>query len=194
MKIDFRNWMEQTTFVSYTGIVLHSADQQKLIKHVETVIPPGWDVRAHHMTINMKGAEEGPALDWVDKEVELTVKAIARSDKVVAVAVDTEVPSTNQIKHITVAISPEARPVDSNELSNWEPLSPIKLRGIVKEVEQVGEEKQPPKRPPAQPAPNDPKEFMKMMVGKPPHAIQAALKGKFPHLDNEEISALMNGN
>jgi hypothetical protein len=192
MDFNFRKWVEQkNTFVSYTGIVLHSADQQRLIKHVETMIPQGWDIRAHHMTCNMKGAEEGPALDWVDKEVELRVKAIARSNKVVAVAVDTEAPSVNRVKHITVAVGPGARPIDSNELSDWEPITPITLKGIVKEVEQVGEERQPPKRPPAAPAPNDPQEFMKLMADKSPRVVRGALKGKFPHLDDREIDALM---
>jgi hypothetical protein len=190
MNLNFRNFLEQQTFVSYTGIVLHSADQQRLISHVETMIPENWKIEAHHMTCNMRGAEEGPATDWLGKEVELIAKTISKDNKVVAVGVDTEVPSVNRIKHITIAISPEGRPADSRDLTNWEPITTLKIRGVVKEVRMIGQERQPPKRPPSQPAPDNPEDFVKLMVGKAPKVIRRALKGKFPLIPDEQIDAL----
>lgn len=56
------------------------------------------------------------------------------STKAVAVRVETEVPSANAIKHITLATSKNTngKPVDSNYITNWTPFEGLALYGVVK--------------------------------------------------------------
>ena len=55
-----------------------------------------------------------------------------------AVGVTCAVKSTNEKKHVTVAVNRPAggKPFDSNKLENWKPLVPaLDLRGTVRECE-----------------------------------------------------------
>jgi hypothetical protein len=86
------------------------------------------------MTINM-GESQYPEL--IGREFELTVTDIARSDKVIAVGVETELPSRNKKKHITIAINSSngGKAKLSNELTDWKTITPFKVSGTVQEVE-----------------------------------------------------------
>lgn len=189
--LNFTRWIESTTYVAYTGIVLNPEDRQRLIELTSHLIPEGWDVKADHMTINLKEADKGPALDYLNKEVRLTANAFAHNDKVMAVAVNTEIPIVNEIKHITIAVSPTGKSSDSNNLTEWKPIPAIHLTGVVKEVQGMSEKKIKPPIKPNPPAPNDPTEFVKALSGKPPGVIKLALKGKFPHLQDGEIDLII---
>ena len=62
---------------------------------------------------------------------------LAEDDKVKAVGVESDIPSKNAQKHITVAVNfgNGGKPFLSNKLTNWVPLeNPIKLQGIIEEV------------------------------------------------------------
>lgn len=119
---------------SYTAVVLDGFSHNLLLK---TFPPPlGWEPIAHHMTINMGPAEKGPAAEWLGQMVDLTVKTLAQDNLVMAVGVDCIVPSSNQIKHITVAVNRKdgGKPFFSNKLNNWKPVKTLDLRGTVQEV------------------------------------------------------------
>lgn len=120
----------------YTALVLHPAETQKLLATFGVYIPPGWSVKAHHMTINLGRAADGPAATLVGQPGEAVVRTVAVSDQVVAVGVESDVPSNNAIKHITLAVNElnGGKAKHSNGLTNWQPVPELKVAGIVDEV------------------------------------------------------------
>jgi|TARA_Y100000034_G_C6680499_1_gene299117 hypothetical protein len=125
---------------SYTAIVLDEKSRAKLLSMIP--IPAGWEEFAHHMTINMGAADKGPASSLLGNEVQLVANTFAQDETigVMAVGVETDIPSSNQIKHITLAVNRAvgAKPFFSNKLQNWVSMTPIPLTGVVAEVAQGG--------------------------------------------------------
>ena len=119
----------------YTGIVLDENSRSQLIN--EFPLPPDWELICHHMTINIGTADKGPAQEYLGQEVDLCVKSVAVDDKVLAVGVETEVPSVNSKKHITIAVNRKegGKPFMANKLVVWKPVpKEIHLSGVVEEV------------------------------------------------------------
>lgn len=122
--------------VSYTGIILSNQSKNLLLSTLP--IPEGWERVAHHMTINM-GPFKGPR-ELLGQTVKLEAVTFAMDDKVLAVGVKSDIPSTNSVSHITVAINRTkgAKPVMSNALVDWMPLPhTLTLEGTIQEVEQM---------------------------------------------------------
>ena len=123
----------------YTAVVLTPISQQTLINAFRSIIPAEWSVICHHMTVNMGSLNDGPAAGnfQTGQTFKLNVKSIAQDDKVMAVGVDCDVPSSNKIKHITLAVNRTGggKPFHSNNLFTWQPTSPIQLDGILEEVQ-----------------------------------------------------------
>lgn len=125
--------------VSYTCVLLNPESRRNLLEKLNIgngLEMAGWEIIAHHMTINMGGAENGPAEDWLGNEVVLTATTFAENDKVMAVGVKSIVPSNNEIPHITIAVNRAngGKPFLSNKLTKWKPITPITLNGIVSEI------------------------------------------------------------
>ena len=122
--------------VSYSAIVLDDSSRQRLIDKFNNIIPEGWDVIAHHMTINL--GEIDPEYEkYLGLPIRLTVNDIAMDDKVIAVGVS-GFNTRNPKAHITLAVNRAngGKPVMSNNLTNWERLRrPLSLRGKVTQVE-----------------------------------------------------------
>lgn len=124
----------------YTALVLDQQSHNKLVQSFKDLIPSNYKIYAHHMTINMDSAACGPlkknGFTVGDKE-ELTVVSYAQDDKVIAVQVKSNVPSTNATKHVTVAVNVEngGKPFMSNKLTNWQETSPLTLSGVIQEVQ-----------------------------------------------------------
>ena len=121
--------------ISYSAVVLEDADQKKLISQLKDLIPSGWRMIAHHMTVKMGELPPDKKQD-VGTKVPLQATAIGKSDKAVAVKVDGYW-SQNKIPHITLAVNTAAggKPVDSNKIIHWKQLEQnITLRGTVMEV------------------------------------------------------------
>lgn len=122
----------------YTALVLTDESQNELRNHFRDNIPNGWDVKCHHMTVNMGLAAHGPAAELLGKEFDLEVVAFAKDQNCAAVSVETVVPSNNAVKHITVAVNVKGggKPKHSNDLKEWINLpTSLKLRGVVQEVQ-----------------------------------------------------------
>jgi hypothetical protein len=122
--------------VSYSAVVLDEQSKAKLIKVFKPMIPEGWEIIAHHMTINMCELDPEYKQD-LDKEVELTTLDYAKDDKVMAVGVSGYA-CKNPKAHITLAVNRKegGKPFMSNKLTNWKPLGfPLQLTGKVTEVE-----------------------------------------------------------
>ncbi len=125
--------------MGYTSIMLDKESKRRLFKRFIHLIPKDWEiVDAPHMTINMGPIAKGPAdPKLLGTDAELTVISIAANDLVMAVGITSPVPSKNEKKHITLAVNRNAggKPVMSNQLADWEPLSdPFDLYGTVTEV------------------------------------------------------------
>lgn len=119
----------------YTALVLTPESRALLLEKFQAELPAGWEVVAHHMTINLGSPATGPANDLVGTEGEAVVVMLGKSDKVIAVEVTSKIPSKNAIKHVTLAVNKAGggKAKDSNNITNWEPASPISLRGRVQE-------------------------------------------------------------
>lgn len=127
--------------ISYSGVVLDEKSRTLLLQKVGKLIPSGWKIIAHHMTINL--GELKP--EWkreLDSTVYLRVSTFAIDDKVAAVGVS-GFHSINSNPHITIGVnrSGGGKPFQSNNLKDWKPISqitgdiPFMLTGVVKEIE-----------------------------------------------------------
>lgn len=117
--------------VSYSAVVLDNKSHSDLLTEFGDLIPSGWNMYAHHMTITM-----GELSDKTDvgKEVELTVTELGMSEMAMAVRV-TGYPSKNAIPHVTIAVNPDGgKPRMSNDITDWKPVKNFKIKGIVTEL------------------------------------------------------------
>lgn len=110
---------------SYWAAVLNP-DSHKLLKNaLENEIPKEWVKKIHHMTVALgkpKSDEVKEYMKNVGSQVTLTATEIGKSPDAIAVKVETDVPSDNSIKHITLAVPPGGSPKNSNYITDWEPL------------------------------------------------------------------------
>lgn len=118
--------------VLYSAVVIDDISRNMLLREFRNIIPEDWKLFAHHMTITFgKGVEDESELG---KEVGLVVTEIGKSDMAIAVKVE-GYPSANKIPHITLAVNPDGgKPVMSNQITNWEKSSRLKIRGTVTNI------------------------------------------------------------
>jgi len=129
---------ESKRSVSYSAIVLTEESRSRLLEYVKT---PGndlfatWETLAHHMTINM-----GPLKDeyrpLLGQSFDLLITHIGRTDKVLAVKVDTEFRTKNLNPHITVAVNKGegGKPAMANQIDQWTPVYPFEVEGKLEEI------------------------------------------------------------
>jgi len=115
---------------------LYPESHGRLVQAFGDKIPSDWKIYAHHMTIAFGRPKNDNTKEYVQnnlgKEVELTAVKLGISDTAMAIEVQSEAPSDNKIKHVTLAVSPTGKPVQSNQITNWEVLSePIKLKAKI---------------------------------------------------------------
>lgn len=126
---------ESENNVVYYGVFIDDESKGKL----SSFIPDdAYKVFCDHMTIAFKTQFTEEIVSYCEEmlgeEVELTATHIGMTEDVIAVAVETECESLNNTKHITLCtLSPKGRPVQSNNITDWQPLpTPITLHGTVK--------------------------------------------------------------
>ena len=126
---------ESENNVVYYGVFIDDESKGKL----SSFIPDdAYKVFCDHMTIAFKTQFTEEIVSYCEEmlgeEVELTATHIGMTEDVIAVAVETECESLNNTKHITLCtLSPKGRPVQSNNITEWQPLpTPITLHGTVK--------------------------------------------------------------
>lgn len=119
----------------YTCVLLTMPSQAKLLGAFEKDFPEGWEVFAHHMTTNMGPAHES-VKPFLGQMVDVIVKSLAINDLVLAAGVECVVPSTNERKHVTLAVNrmKGGKPFMSNQLQEWVPVEELVLQGEVIEV------------------------------------------------------------
>lgn len=133
--------------IRYSAVVLEPESRVLLIEKLQEKLQPlleqGWQMKnrppapeeklPHHMTMTM-GSLPIAMKDLVGSSQQLIAVKWGQSDKAAAVQVETSVPSNNDVKHITVAISPTGKPFHSNEITEWVDIDPIPLIGKIEEV------------------------------------------------------------
>lgn len=117
--------------MSYTALVLDQESRTTLLQ--KFLIPEKWETIAHHMTINMGEPNNGPAKEMVGETFKLKVVAKSMNSLVMAVKVETLCPSTNETKHITIAVNRKngGKPFHSNELKFWNETDIFELSGKI---------------------------------------------------------------
>lgn len=122
--------------VSYSAVVLDDKSRTRLIERFGSNIPEGWEIVAHHMTINL-GEIDPEYQKYIGMPVRLSVDDIAIDDKVIAVGVS-GFNSRNNKAHITLAVNRKegGKPMMSNNLTNWQKIKrPLLITGKVTEVQ-----------------------------------------------------------
>ena len=89
-------------------------------------IPENWKIYCDHMTLvfNNGTSEVQEDADFYEnwclgQTEDLMITDIGISNKAIAFKVKYRGRITNKIPHITVAVAPDAKPVDSNDIENW---------------------------------------------------------------------------
>ena len=121
--------------IRYTGVVLNEESRTKLLKRFEGFIPEGFEIIAHHMTINLGGIRDKEK-EFLGKEVDLEVISMAKDGLVAAVGVR-GFSTANEIPHVTLAVNRKdgGKPFLSNKLKTWTALpTPFTITGRVEEV------------------------------------------------------------
>jgi predicted kinase len=128
--------MYTSSDVLYSCVLLDKASHNALVAYPYPFdYPNGWNLFAHHMTINL-----GPLKDKSDlgKEVSLRVTKVGLSDMAMAVQVE-GYPSKNEIPHVTLAVNPQGgKPVMSNDITKWQDIKPFNITGVVTEIKKDG--------------------------------------------------------
>ena len=124
----------------YTAIMLDDDSMSKL-QHLidelklEGAIGEDWKISADHVTMNLGAVKDKQLLG---QQIMVDVTAIGKNDMVVAlkVSVDKNLDFGGRTPHITLAFNKNAgaKPVMSNELKEWKPITSIKLKGNIEEV------------------------------------------------------------
>lgn len=123
----------------YVGVFLDSASKYILKEHYS--IPEGWKEYCTHMTVVFNdGSEFAEAVRSanirnMDKQFSLEVVAVGISEKAMAIKVNLPkgIVCANKIPHITLGVSLEGKPVDSNAITIWNTIiEPFRLRGEMK--------------------------------------------------------------
>ena len=120
----------------YYAIVLSKDSREKILRAFAKHIPIGWSVYADHITLmhHSKHCEEfKQSLEELLKHTIFThIINIGKSDK--AIALQVGIPSTNEITHITLAVAPGAKPVESNNITNWKPVTGLEIEGDLEKI------------------------------------------------------------
>lgn len=114
----------------YYGIFFDDDNKQKILKHAKNLcykhgikFPEDWTVYCDHMTLvfNNGHLEEQVFAEQFEnmlgQEQKLRCIGIGKSDKVIAMMIDFK--TNNEHSHVTVAVGPTGKPVDSNYIENW---------------------------------------------------------------------------
>lgn len=122
----------------YYSVVLDEKSHNLLLEKTAHLLPEGWKIFAHHMTITHRNDRDSDMQEWAENHLgargPLQVVRVGLSNKALAVEVHTDVPSTKRIKHVTVATSPIGKPVDSNFIEDWHDLDPFELTGVITRI------------------------------------------------------------
>ena len=120
----------------YYGVFLDDRSQSVIEREFRDLIPSGWKKHADHITVqyndySQDAITKGRALSSkLGYDYSARIVAVGKSDTAIALKVE-GVETANKIAHITLAVSPEGKPVDSNKITEWTPVNPIEISGVL---------------------------------------------------------------
>ena len=122
--------------MAYTALVLEEESRKILVKWLDSNHgkPEDWMLKVHHCTIDLKPINKSMAADLDGQRHEMRVVRFGRLDGIMAVEVETIVPSKNKRKHITLCHAKDVKPMMSNSIEEWHTIEPFVVFGVVKEV------------------------------------------------------------
>lgn len=123
----------------YYAAVVEENDKKRLLDIAKKnigEIPNDWKIYCHHMTFvyNDQSPERQKFAEEIDKMLGtkclLYIDSIGVSDRAIAFGVG-NVKTQNEHSHITVAVAPGAKPVESNNIINWKEIGGFFVRATV---------------------------------------------------------------
>ena len=127
--------------MAYTAVVLTEESRAQVLGMFGvSEIPAGWEIKAHHMTCDLKPAAKSIAADMIGQTVDIEIVSLglmlgADSAGIMALGVECAAPSKNAVKHITVAHHATVKPKMSNDIVSWTPVANrFTVQGVVQEV------------------------------------------------------------
>ena len=122
--------------ILYTAVVLDKHSHDLLLTKFKEKIPFDHPkIFAHHMTIVFGDGLPDHVSANVGDTVTLTVTHLGLSKKAMAVKVK-GFWSKNEHPHVTIAVNEKegGKPVDSNHIQNWKPITKFTISGVVTEL------------------------------------------------------------
>ena len=116
----------------YYGIFFSDKTKRAILEHAKqwiyekfnNEIPDDWKIYCDHVTLvfndrSPKAQEDADFYEnyMLNQYVSMNITHIGISNKSIAFQVDYEI--ENRPSHITVAVAPDAKPVNSNDIKNW---------------------------------------------------------------------------
>ena len=134
---------------NYYGVFFDDSAKRFLLNEAKKyiTIPEDWTNYCHHMTIVYNnGTEEAQAVaekyePIVFNTAKLKVEKIGVSDRAVAFGVSTDLDIVNKLPHVTIAVAPGAKPVESNYITNWKDITPFYVEGTIQRTKKLREKK-----------------------------------------------------
>lgn len=124
--------------IEYYALVLKPEQSTQLLQKFEHLIPEGWKTFAHHMTILHMSRPNTEIEQWAQDHLGdvFSVEAIevGISADAIALKVSGDVPSANSLKHITLAVPPKGKAVNSNQIKDWSTIKPITIVGNIEAI------------------------------------------------------------
>ena len=104
----------------YYGVFLDDDDKDLLLYGAN--VPKDWRIYCDHCTLIHHSCENQTIVPFLDAflgtRVRFFIVAIGKSEN--AIAYKVSLPSMNETAHITVAVAPGHKPVESNDIKNWD--------------------------------------------------------------------------
>lgn len=124
---------------TYTACVLEENSRTTLVEwmHSTQQPPEQFEIVCEHVTIDLKPIAKSMGKDFAGQRHELRVVRFGKLDGIMAVEVETEVPSKNTRKHITLCYDKQGgwKPMRSNDIVDWIDVEPFTLYGVVQQVD-----------------------------------------------------------
>ena len=132
--------MKKVNNILYAGIFVKEDNFDKLF----STVTPKEEVRKiehPHVTLFVRDNVSLEIMQYVlqhneETDFKITVDGVGSNDKAIALHVSkvvdkdgNEVNSMNKVKHITLYLLNDGKPVDSNSIKDWNPIEPITFEG-----------------------------------------------------------------
>lgn len=113
----------------YTVLYLTNESRRYLEEYTKKILPKGWKIEAHHMTIDFNFIDEDAP---IGEMMSVVATHIGRNRRAMALKVEGYQLKDKRVPHVTLAYSIRVGSAkDSNTIKTWKPIVPIVLEGRV---------------------------------------------------------------